>query len=240
MPPPPRLPAFLLTRPAEQGARFAAALRDRFPGAEIIESPLIAPRFLSPALPAGPFAALVFTSETGVEAARRLGVPAAAAICVGDRTAAAARAAGHRAQSAGGDADALVACLLAAPPPGPVLHLHGAETRGAIAERLRAGGVAAEAAAVYAQEPRPLSPAARARLAAGDPVAVPLFSPRTAQLLATALAAEPARAPLWIAALSPAVAAAAPAAARLAVALRPDAAAMLDALQRLLAGPPRA
>lgn len=234
----PQAPAlrFLLTRPADQGARLAAALRARFPGAEVVESPLLAPQVLPVAPPAGDFAAVVFTSETGVWAARALGwaLPRLA-WCVGDRTAAAARAAGFEARSAAGDADALVAALPAEPPPGAVLHLHGRETRGDVAARLRAAGLPAEAVALYAQEALPLSDAARAWMEGPAPVIAPVYSPRTAALFARAAAG--ARAALWLAALSPAVARALPPAARLAVARRPDEAAMFAAIDSLVVNP---
>lgn len=232
----PQAPAlrFLLTRPAEQGARLAADLCRRFPGAEVVQSPLIAPRFLPAPPPAGDFAAAVFTSETGVRAARALGwaLPHLA-WCVGDRTAAAARAAGFAARSAAGDAGALVAAMRADPPSGPVLHLHGAETRGDVAARLAAAGIAATAIAVYAQQPLPLSAAAHAWLDGPAPVVAPVYSPRTAALFAAAAAA--AAAPLWLAAFSPAVARALPPAARLAVAPRPDEAGMAVAIDTLIA-----
>ncbi len=229
------LPPFLLTRPAAQGARFAEALAARFPGALVVASPLLAPRLLAPALPPGPFDAVIFTSETGVAAAAALPGPLPRrAFAVGARTAAAARAAGFAARAAGGDAEALVA-MLAALRPGRLLHLHGAETRGEVAARLSAAGVPTAAAVVYRQEPQPLSPAARALLAGGGAVAVPLFSPRPAALFAAAAAG--ARAALWLASLAPAVDAAAAGlpAARRAVARRPDAEAMLEALAELLA-----
>ena len=110
-------PAVLLTRPQAQGARFAAALAEALGEVRIVTSPLMAPEFLSPRIEARP-EALVFTSETGVEAFRRLETPAlrgvARAWCVGNRTAQAARAAGLRPQSADGDAEALVAAGAAA------------------------------------------------------------------------------------------------------------------------------
>ncbi len=86
----------LLTRPAAQNARFAAQVTARFgPGVRFVDSPLLAPRFLDPTLPAGPFDAVVFTSETGVAGYRRLTAEQALpAWCVGPRTAEAARAAG--------------------------------------------------------------------------------------------------------------------------------------------------
>jgi uroporphyrinogen-III synthase len=230
----------LLTRPAAQGERFAAALAARFPGLPVVESPLLAPVFLRPVLPAGPFAAVAFSSETGVAAAVALGVALPAlAFAVGGRTAAAAEAAGFRAVVAGGDAAALVACIAAAAP-GPVLHLHGIETRGEVAAALVARGVPAAGVAVYDQRPQSLTPVARRLLDGPDAVLVPLFSPRSAALFAAA--AGGARAALQLAFLSPAVAEAAaalPAAARI-TARRPDAAAMLDALAGLPAAPRQA
>lgn len=232
------LPAVLLTRPQAQGDRLAGQLRARLgPGLRIVTSPLMAPVFPDVALPPGDWAGYVLTSETGVQALRRLGLPLRPAWCVGDRTAQAAREAGLPATSAAGDAAALVAAILAAGPQGPLLHLRGREARGQIAARLTAAGQPAAEALVYAQEPRPLSAAAADLLAGAAPVAIPVFSPRTAALLAADPAARGGRAPLWLAAISPA--AAEPLAAlrpdRLKIALRPDAASMLAALDDLIA-----
>lgn len=199
----------LLTRPAAQGDRFAAMLRERFGDAvDIVTSPLLEPVFLAPDIPKRDHAAVILTSETGVEAARRLmdghTLPRSA-LCVGDRTAQAARAAGFQARSASGDADALLAMILADPPDGPLLYLHGRETRGDLVARLAAAGLHADAVTVYAQEPRPLTAEARTLLDGAGSVIVPLFSPRTAQLFA---ATAPHRAAVRVAALSPSVAAA--------------------------------
>lgn len=220
----------LLTRPADQGARFAHALRDRFGTAvEIAESPLIALHLLTPALPEGPFDAVVFTSATAVTAATLPGLPRLA-FTVGDRTAQAAQAAGFRTLSASGDAEALIALLLQARP-GRVLHLHGQETRGDVVGHLRRAGMQAEGAVVYAQLPQPLTAVAQGWLGGDQPVIVPLFSPRTATLFSSSRAV----APLWLAALSPAVDAAATlSAARRITAARPDADAMLDTIAKLL------
>jgi uroporphyrinogen-III synthase len=230
---PPQAARILLTRPADQGARFAAALRDRFPAAEVLESPLLSIGYLNPDLPAGGFSAVIFTSENAVTAALPLRhrLPRAA-YAVGDRTAAAARAAGFAATSAQGDADALVA-LLAAADPGPLLHLHGEETRGDVVPRLRAAGIAAQGVTAYAQRPQPLSAAAMRWLDGPQPVVVPLFSPRTAALFAAA--ARTSRAPLWLVSLSPAVDAAADLpAARHSIAARPNAAHVMTVLSDLL------
>lgn len=220
----------LLTRPADQGARFAQDLAIRFgDGIEVLQSPLLAPQVMTPALPEGPFDAVVFTSETAVSAAGAMDLPRLA-FAVGDRTAQAAQAAGFRTQSASGDAGALIALLLQARP-GRVLHLHGQETRGDVVGHLRRAGMQAEGAVVYAQMPQPLTEQAQHWLDDDQPVILPLFSPRTAALFAACRAS----APLWVVSLSPAVDGAATiSAARRITAARPDADAMLDAIATLV------
>lgn len=233
-PMPPQAARILLTRPADQGSRFADMLCARFEDrAEVLQSPLLAIRHLTPALPEGRFAAVIFTSENAVTAALpwRHRLPHRA-FAVGDRTAAAARAAGFETQSAQGDADALVGLLVAANP-GAVLHVHGHETRGEVVPRLQAAGIAATGVTAYVQEPRALSAQALAWLADDAPVLAPLFSPRTAALFSAA--ADAASAPLWLASLSPAVDAAATCrAARRRIAARPDAAHLLAEVSILI------
>lgn len=235
----------LLTRPAAQADRFAAEMAERF-GAALrpVASPLMAPVFLQPDLPVEPCAAVILTSETGVEAALRLRRAGAAlpdrALCVGDRTAAAARAAGFDAISAAGDAEALIALILGdgktRGADAPLVHLRGREARGDIAPRLTAAGVPTRSAIVYAQEEVALSEEARALLDGGAPVLMPIFSPRSAQLLA---GQGPFAAPLWIASMSPAVARAAMGLTpeRHVTAARPESGAMLDAIGALIADP---
>lgn len=231
----------LLTRPAAQADRFAADLRARF-GVKVepVTSPLMEPEFLLTDWPEHDYACLILTSETGVEAAVRLREAGRTlprrAICVGDRTAAVARAAGFDAQSAQGDAEAVIALILAGDDLGPFLHLRGKEARGDIAPRLAAKGRAALAAVVYDQREAPLSDEARSLLAGDQPVLVPLFSPRSADLL---VAQGPFAAPLLVVALSPAVAVRAEAlgAVRMLVAERPDSAAMMEAIAALIHDP---
>lgn len=234
----PAQPRVLLTRPAAQSDRFAADLRARLPGVDITISPLLAPEYLRPTLPEGPHAAVIFTSETGVAAARGLGGLPDLAWCVGERTAAAAQVAGFRTVTGGGDAALLVQAMVQAmrdapPPAGRLIHLRGRDARGNVAQRLWDAGLPCDEAVVYAQEPQPLTPRAQLLLQDSQPVIVPLFSPRSALIFARR--ARGARAPLWIAALSPAVAAASPPAARTDTADRPDAAAMCDVVERLAA-----
>lgn len=235
--------SFLLTRPAPASARFAASLRDSFgPDARIVTSPLMQPVFLNPDLPAGPFDALILTSETGAEAARRLSADGRAlpgrAFCVGDRTARAAAAWGLETLSAKGEAAALVTLIATTAQGGRYLHLRGGDTTGDILQQLDRKSVSADEAIVYHQRPQALTDEATALLAGPDPIVVPLFSPRSADLLARS---APFRAPLWVVALSPAVADRAQALhpARLAVATHPDARALLQATEYLCAAAPR-
>jgi len=203
----------------------------------VVTSPIMRLRFLEPDWPEGEFRVLILTSETGVEAAVRLrdagwSLPEAA-LCVGDHTAAVARAAGFVAESAQGDAETLIAKVLAGEETGPFLHLRGREARGDIAPRLAAKGRKAEAVVVYEQVAEPLTEAAVRLLGGGGPVIVPVFSPRSAVLLAEQ---GPFAARLWVVAISRAAAEAGErlGAERLIVADRPDSAAMLEAIARAI------
>ncbi|MCX7286735.1 MAG: uroporphyrinogen-III synthase [Rhodobacterales bacterium] len=230
----------LISRPLAEGQAFAASLSLRLGDrVRALVSPLMAVEYLSPDLPAGPFAAVIFTSAAGVAAAERLqsDLPSRA-FCVGAKTAEQARSAGFSAVSADGDADALTELVLAANPGGRLLHLRGMDTRGEVAEKLNSAGIETESRVVYRQTAQPLAPEARALLQNDGPVVVPLFSPRSARLFADAFP-EDARAGLYLVAMSPAVAdvAAALPHRALVVALRPDAKAMLDAVAKVLDGP---
>ena len=132
-------------------------------------------------------------SETAVAAPS--GQPSARdlpAYCVGDMTAAAARAAGFAARSADGDVDDLAAMVIAAyrPGAGAFLHVRGRHAAGDLVGRLAAAGVPARAAEIYDQAPRPIEGRAQALLAVGEPAAVALFSPRSARLFAAQARAE--------------------------------------------------
>lgn len=182
-------PTILLTRPADAAARFAATCRGVFGDrVAIVIAPLveIVP-VADGAMPDG-VDGLIFTSEAGVswfaDHAARRDLPA---WCVGDRTARAARAVGLTARSAGGDAETLIAAMRADAPGGRWLHLHGQDTRGDVAARLRAAGIDAVGRAVYAQ--RALAPEAafHGALAGPNRAIAPLFSPLAARRFADAL-----------------------------------------------------
>jgi uroporphyrinogen-III synthase len=144
----------LLTRPAADAERSAAALRAR--GHDTIIAPLLDIEILSDAnLGAGPWTAVLVTSANAVRAIaqhrRRSELHDTAVFAVGDRSAQAMREAGFAVvTSAGGDvADlaALVAGRLT--PPARLLYLAGEERSGDLAGLLRARNFAVDTALVY-------------------------------------------------------------------------------------------
>jgi uroporphyrinogen-III synthase len=222
----------LVTRPLAEARSFATALTRRFgPKVRPILAPLMASEHLAPALPTGPFAGVIFTSATAVEAALPLGADLPQdAWCVGRKTAERAAASGFRARSADGDANALVAAILADPPRGRLLHLRGEDTRGEVAERLTSAGIETVSLVMYRQTAQPLSPEGAALLATSGPVILPLFSPRSAVLFRAAMPGD-SRATLLLVAMSDPVAEAARPIPHLALytAAAPTAEAVLDA-----------
>lgn len=238
--------ALLLTRPEVQGADFANALARRF-GSQLhlIKTPLLAPRFYAPPLPAGPFAALILTSKTGVTAYLRLGdvtkdLPKDA-YCVGESTATAAREAGLNAVRVAPDAKDLIREIIAQTPAGRLLHLRGRDARGDVAENLKNAGIDTNTAVLYAQEEHPLTDQATAVLRLKSPVLVPLFSPRTASIFSSEVARVRGVSPLFIIAMSGEIALeAARLSTQIKVTARPDATAMLATLALILADMQRA
>ncbi|MGP6088605.1 uroporphyrinogen-III synthase [Antarctobacter jejuensis] len=196
------LPVLLLTRPRLASEHFARALEEEGLRFRAVISPLISIVVTGPLPDDRRAKGLIFTSANGVSAWLELGgrvdLPVYA---VGRATAHAARAAGMTAISADGTVDELFGWLTARRPKTPLLHLHGVHVRGTLAEMLTKEGLPCRSAAIYDQPAQDLTAEARAALAGDLPVVVPVFSPRTAKLLAR----EHANAPLLVAAMSEAV-----------------------------------
>ena len=160
-------PVILLTRPAEDATALAGRIRAARPEARVLVSPL--QRIDDLPVPPEAFAradGLIFTSRNGVRAWQRAGAPVRPCYCVGDATAALARAAGLDAISAEGNADALVARMQADAPGGRWLHLRGEHARGAVAGRLTTKGVRASEVVAYRQAAQELDDTVRWRLLA--------------------------------------------------------------------------
>ena len=232
-------PVVLLTRAALQSGRFGESLNARVKGARVLFSPLMAPKFVWPAVPDRPWQALIFTSETGAGMAGAMKEAGVArfpnpAFCVGSRTAQVAKVAGFVPLSASADAEEILALILSQPRT-PLLHLRGRETRGDLARRLSASGVETYDAIIYVQEAQPLTPAAVSLLQGLNPVVIPLFSPRSAEILKAECLRIGAKAPLSIIALSAAVGeAAAGLSPNILIAAAPNGESMLEAVVNLL------
>ncbi|MBN2631171.1 MAG: uroporphyrinogen-III synthase [Rhodobacteraceae bacterium] len=197
----------LITRPEPQASRFRQTLLDRY-GDKVdpILSPLLCPVVMPTQVECGAFSSVVFTSETGVKAARTLGLSLPRrAYCVGNRTAEVARELGFESISANGASGDLAQMLANHPEDSPFLHLHGRESVGDVAQALADRGVKAESRVIYAQEPIPFNETVKFTLQSVGPVIVPLFSPRSARLFGAACAVLTLRATLYLVVLSPAV-----------------------------------
>jgi uroporphyrinogen-III synthase len=243
----------LLTRPAEENARIAAALEPL--GARCLLWPLtrIVPLVRRLAVPEGTEAVL-FTSANAVRVfAAASAVRDLPALCVGGRTADCARAAGFaRVRSADGDATELARLARESGhrrffhPRGReagALALDGGGDGGRDGEAVGLGaradrGIVVEALAVYAAEPAGGAPAeVAAAFADGALGVVTIWSPRNAAILRDWLLAV--RPPLGATALLGISAAAVESLreagfGRVVAAARPDAQAMTDGVAALL------
>ena len=174
----------ILTRPADRSEAFLSLCERRL-GRRL-------PSVISPVieiLPSGdipdlsPYRTVILTSASAVVRLAEAGVLAGQRVAtVGERTAALARESGAEATCLGENVDTFLSGAgdLAV----PCIHCHGQHVRGRLAERLTERGTPCDAVVVYDQVSRPLTPAARALLSGPNPVVLPLFSPRTARLVA--------------------------------------------------------
>ena len=196
----------LVTRPEPSGSVFSAELSALMPEVRVMSSPISECQMVKATVDLEGVRFLIFTSKAGVDAFKRISdrrdIPTYA---VGEATAQAARALGITTRASGGDAQALVAQMIAEQVAGPCLHLRGRHARGNVAGQLNQAGIETKDAVIYEQVAIPLSEEARAILAGKDPVILPLFSPRAAALVSAEIQeiAEPA--PLFVVAMSAAV-----------------------------------
>jgi uroporphyrinogen-III synthase len=175
----------LVTRPQPGAERTAANLRAR--GCDVLLAPLLSLDIAPDAeLGGASFAAVVLTSANAVRAiehhARRAELISRPVFTVGPRTAEMARAAGFAdVHSADGNVRALVR-LLAAQPPGALLHLAGEDRAGDLAGDLARHGITVHTAVVYRMISASGLPAdVAAALADGALDGVLHFSRRSAQ-----------------------------------------------------------
>lgn len=179
-------PILVMTRPTAEARRFVADCEKALGGRiTVVFAPVMDIRPVAATVDAACYAGFILTSANGAQNAPELaGKPV---YCVGEKTAAAARARGARIALVAKDADDLVARTIAAPPPAPLLHLRGEHARGQVAERLTRAGIRTEEAIVYAQAEVSLTAEAKAAIMGDEPVVLPIFSPRSAHLAGAAV-----------------------------------------------------
>ena len=177
----------LITRPGDDGARLAEALRQL--GHDPILEPLLTIRHLDgPPLDLAGVQAILATSANGVRAivgrTNKRDLPLYA---VGDATAREAKAAlFSEVHSADGDVMALAALVRAKldPAKGPLVHIAGTEVAGDLAGSLAGAGFTLRREVLYESEPaNSLSPSAIAAIKEERIDVVMLYSPRTAATL---------------------------------------------------------
>lgn len=181
-------PTVILTRPAGASRRFSADLGVMLNGrARIMIAPVMEIVPETDQKDYAGFQTLILTSARAVDALENSkSLAGRLAYCVGDRTAAAARAAGLRAISVSGDARKLYDRIVKDRPPQPWLHLSGSHQRVDLTARFQEAGFSASRRVVYRQESRPIGDLALRALLRPN-VILPVFSARSARLLAEAL-----------------------------------------------------
>jgi uroporphyrinogen-III synthase len=144
----------LVTRPEPDAQRTAAALRAR--GHDVLIMPMLRVERIDADFGAGPWAAVLMTSANAVRAIaghREFGaLSALPTLVVGDRTRAAAEAAGFAdVASANGDADVLARLVVAriSPGPTPLLYLAGEQRNADFEAALRSHSFDVRTVAVY-------------------------------------------------------------------------------------------
>ena len=142
----------LVTRPEPDGARTAAALRQR--GHHVLVAPVLHTEPVTAPLSDARFSAVILTSANAARAlaahparARLMGLPAFA---VGHRSAAAASAVGFAdVRSAGGDQTDLAGLIRAQRLDGPLLYLAGEDRAGDLGSALASQGLEVHTLVIY-------------------------------------------------------------------------------------------
>ena len=181
----------LVTRPAVDAARTAAALRVR--GHEAIVAPLLSIEYLpDAALGEGPWSAILVTSANAAHAIaghkRRDELLRVPVLAVGRQSAQELRAEGFAdVISADGDVDDLAALVAARlKPPARLLYLAGEERSGDLAGVLRAKNFAVDTVVVYRVAAAATLPAEAATALRGDLHGVLHYSRRSAEAFLSA------------------------------------------------------
>lgn len=170
----------LITRPLDDAERLAEEVRGLVPGISVILAPVLEIRPLPFEPPSEPVDLVLISSQHAITAV--LSCENLPVVCVGAATARKAAAAGLTVQATYPTADDLVHGLTGRKGL-RALHLHGRHTRGHVAERLTLAGLETQERMVYDQIARRWTADEQRRIFAERQLVVPLYSPRSAQIL---------------------------------------------------------
>lgn len=182
-------PTLLITRPAADARRLADDLAAQGVQPSVIIAPVLDIVPVAFEAPDADIDLLILTSRHAAPAAQTYAP--VSVVCVGEATARVAREAGLLVRAVFPDADTLVADLVAAAMTYAgrrMLHLHGRHTRGRIAERLNSAEIETMEAVVYEQHPCNWDAQQTRDILAAPALIIPLYSPRSARLVAENLA----------------------------------------------------
>jgi len=193
-------PIIIFTRPRKASERFCAELGWSGP---TVFSPLLDIEFLKVDIDFSACSGVIFSSENAIRAIEPCGgFHGKNAFAVGVRTAERAISLGFNVAVGDGNADQLVDLILQSDVQGKLLYPRGRHASGQIAQRLIAQGLDVTEVIVYEQHEVPLSAQALAALSGTNPVLLPVFSARTAQILSKRLLATPPTAPIHLISIS--------------------------------------
>lgn len=199
-------PVVLLTRPVAPASRIRQMLGS---DVHVILSPVIEIEPVAFSIDLSDYDTLIFASQHAVQSISGLaGLAGKQAFVVGEQTAKAARALGMSVVASLGNADDLVASIIAHRPKGKALFVRGVHSRGDIENCLKSLGLETDYVVTYDQKEQSLSSQAQRIFCGNRAVVLPLFSPRSARLMAQKFRECSGTAPLTVIGLSAAVLAA--------------------------------
>ena len=178
-----RKPKIILTRPEPGLTKFSGQLAQKIPSASVYCEALQSIDFVPNQVNLERYNGFVFTSSNGVRAAKRWGLPPRTGFGVGHVTTQLARSYCDPVHDGGSDVEALLALILSMKPAGPLLHIRGQASVGNLATRLSEHGIETHDAIGYEQNLCVPSNALMQLLQGGKPMILPLFSPKSAEIL---------------------------------------------------------
>jgi uroporphyrinogen-III synthase len=178
-------PKIILTRPEPGLTKFSGQLAQEIPSANVYCEALQVIDFIPYQGDLTRYSGFVFTSSNGVRAAKRWNLPSRLAFGVGKVTTELAHSYCDPVYDGGSDVEALIALIESMKPDGPLLHIRGRVSIGNLATRLSEYGIETHEAIGYEQNVCAPSDELIRLLRGGKSMILPLFSPKSAEILKT-------------------------------------------------------